>query len=91
MLTSQLAAVVCTTVALALVIHFPIVVSRPTPAPTKLYFVLIVVVSLASLLTGWAAVRRHSTSSVIVVLCSLILWFVGCYALTFVWINTYGT
>ena len=76
---------------LALWIHFPDTARRPEPPPVNVLWALlgfftVAVVLLATMRLG---VSRRGVSGVLIG--SIALWFCGCYAVFFVWVNTYGT
>jgi len=76
---------------MALLIHFPDTARRPEPPPVSALWALLglftaVVVLLTAIRLG---VSRYRFSGLLIG--SIALWLCGCYALFFVWINTYGT
>ena len=79
------------TAVLACIIHFPDVARRPTPPPTKLLFSLLIAISIAIIAFAVVGARSARAHTAIVLWCSLVLWLLGCYALIFVWFNTFGT
>jgi hypothetical protein len=88
---SQLLLTVAATVCLVFAIHFPDVTRRPTPPPTNVLFLLLLSVAVGAITFALVGVRSTKAHTGIVVWSSLILWLLGCYALIFVWINTFGT
>lgn len=88
---SQLLVTVAATVYLVFTVHFPDVTRRPTPPPTNVLFFLLISVVLGAMtfaLVGATSPKAHTR---IVLWSSLILGLLGCYALLFVWVNTFGT
>ena len=87
----QFLVVVAATAVLAGVIHFPDSARRPMPPPTGLFFALLAAASVALIALAIAGVRSPRARTVVVVACSVFVWLLGFYALSFVWINTFGT
>jgi len=88
---SQLFFAIGAAVFLALIIHFPDVARRPTPPPSGVFFSLLTLVSVAILAFAIVGACSTKVNTKIVFWSSLVLWLFGCYALTLVWINTFGT
>ena len=82
---------VAATAHLVFAVHFHDVKLRPTSPPTNVVIVLLLLVTLGALtfaLVGATSTKAHTG---IVLWGTLILWLLGCYALMFVWVNTFGT
>jgi drug/metabolite transporter (DMT)-like permease len=88
---SQLLFAIGAVALLASIIHFPDVARRPMPPPSGVFFFLLILVSAAILAFAIVGARSARVNTKIVFWSSLILWLLGCYALAFVWINTFGT
>jgi hypothetical protein len=87
----EIAAALLATALLVVFIHFPDVARRPMPPPKSLFFGLIAFLSLVVLTSAAVGVRISRTGRAVVIVLSIAVWLLGCYALLFVWINTFGT
>lgn len=90
-MVSQLLVTVAATVYLVFTVHFPDVTHRPTRAPTNVLFSLLILVTLGAMTFALVGAADKKAHTVIILWSSLIFWLLGCYALMFVWVNTFGT
>ena len=86
----QLLVAALATAALALFVDYPDVTRRPTPPPKTLFFALIAAVTVAAAALAAAGMRSPQADTALILLFTIVLWLVSCYALAFVWINTFG-
>ena len=87
----QLLVAALATAALVLFVHYPDVSRRPSPPPKSLFFALIAVVTVAAAALAGAGIRSPQADTALALLFTIVLWLLSCYALVFVWINTFGT
>jgi hypothetical protein len=88
---SQLALGLASSVLLALIIHFPDDAHRPMPPPGKLLLALIIVITVGIIGIGGAGVQSVHARTAVAIVSTIVIWILAFYALSFVWINTYGT
>jgi hypothetical protein len=76
---------------LAAVLHYPDVARRPQPPSCGLAVGLMLFLSAGVLALLALGVRSPKVSTAGVITSTIAVWLLGCYALVFIFINTYGT
>jgi hypothetical protein len=88
---SQLFLTVSAAVYLVFTVHFPDVTRRPIPPPTNVLFTLLIWVALGAITFAFVGATSTKAHTGIVLWSSLVFGLLGCYALLFIWVNTFGT
>src|SRR5690348_1607705 len=88
---SQLAFAPACSALLAVVIRYPDHAHRPMPPPGKLLLAFIIIITVGIVALGGAGAQSAHARTTVAIISTIVAWLFAFYALTFVWINTYGT